>query len=108
MRVKQEYFLPKYCSLLLNSELILIQAKINSNGIGVPDLGLTEISKFSIPIPSISEQKQIYDFLQKEIKNIDDIISKSQSQIKMLQEKRQALITSAVTGKIDVRNGVAA
>ena len=35
--------------------------------------------------------------------NLDNLISKSQSQINFLQEKRQALITAAVTGKIDVR-----
>jgi len=46
--------------------------------------------------------------LKKETAQFDNLISKSQSQVNFLQEKRQALITSAVTGKIDVRNGVAA
>ena len=67
-----------------------------------------KIENFVFALPPKTEQQQIYDFLQKETTNFDDIISKSQSQINFLQEKRQALITSAVTGKIDVRNGVAA
>ena len=58
-------------------------------------------------LPPEDEQQQIYDFLQKETKQFSNLISKSQSQVNFLQEKRQALITSAVTGKIDVRNGVA-
>ena len=66
------------------------------------------IKSIKIILPSLSEQKQIYDFTQKGTTYLDNIISKSQSQINFLQEKRQALITSAVTGKIDVRNGVAA
>ena len=66
------------------------------------------LANMKIPVPSEKEQHDIYDFLQKETKQFDNLISKSQSQIKLLQEKRQALITAAVTGKIDVRNGVAA
>ena len=67
-----------------------------------------KIENFVFALPPKTEQQQIYEFLDKETAQLDDIISKSQSQIKLLQEKRQALITSAVTGKIDVRNGVAA
>ena len=59
-----------------------------------------------VVVPPLNEQEDISHFLQTEINLINDIISKSQSQVKMLQEKRQALITSAVTGKIDVRNGI--
>ena len=61
-----------------------------------------------VPYPKKEEQKQIENFLDKETKQFDELISKSQSQVNLLQEKRQAIITSAVTGKIDVRNGVAA
>ena len=74
----------------------------------IKEITLEMLRNFVIAVPHKTEQKQIYDFLQKGTKNLDDLISKSQSQIKILQEKRQALITSAVTGKIDVRNGVAA
>ena len=52
----------------------------------------------------IDDQEQIYDFLQKETTQFDELIAKSKAQITLLEEKRQALITAAVTGKIDVRN----
>ena len=74
----------------------------------VPGLSRDTVYQIKLPIPKKEEQNQISDFLDKQTTQFDALISKSQSQIKMLQEKRQALITAAVTGKIDVRNGVAA
>ena len=73
----------------------------------VDSLRLNMIQDFVVTFGNKEEQQQILEFLVVQTKQIDDLISKSQSQIKMLQEKRQALITAAVTGKIDVRNGVA-
>ena len=55
------------------------------------------LANMQIPIPSEKEQYSIYDFLKKETAQLDDIISKSQSQVNSLQEKRLVLITNAVT-----------
>jgi len=59
-----------------------------------------------IPDPPIEEQHQISDFLDNETPKIDSLITKTENQIEKLQEYRNALISSVVTGKIDVRNGV--
>ena len=56
-----------------------------------------------IPLPSKEEQKEIANFLDKATSKIDSLIEKVENSIKLLKEYRQALITSAVTGKIDVR-----
>jgi len=61
------------------------------------------LANIKTPVPSEKEQNEIYDFLKKETTQFDNLISKSKQQVNFLQEKRQALITSAVTGKIDVR-----
>ena len=99
---------PYFLKHFLSSEIM--QNLISSSQVGASREGLTffEISNFLTPNPPKSEQKQISDFLDKQTAQFGDIISKSQSQVNFLQEKRQTLITSAVTGKIDVRNGVAA
>ena len=55
------------------------------------------------PIPSIDEQRAIADFLDRETGQIDALIKKIQESIKKLLEYRTALISAAVTGKIDVR-----
>ena len=59
-----------------------------------------------IPLPPLSEQKQIVDFLDRKTKQIDELIAAEQRKIELLKEYRQSLISEAVTGKIDVRNEV--
>ena len=55
------------------------------------------------PIPPITEQAAIADFLDRETAKIDAMVAKIETAIDRLQEYRTALITAAVTGKIDVR-----
>ncbi len=54
-------------------------------------------------LPTLSEQKEISDFLDRETAKIDSLITKARRAIDLLKERRTALISAAVTGKIDVR-----
>jgi len=65
------------------------------------------ILNFKQAYPPIDEQVEIAKFLDREISNIDKIINKLNQQITTIQEYRQALITAAVTGQIDVREKLA-
>jgi len=56
-----------------------------------------------IPVPDINEQQAIVDYLDQETSRIDNLVSKINQAIERLHEYRSALITAAVTGKIDVR-----
>ena len=56
-----------------------------------------------IRLPPASEQRQIVDFLDLCCGRIDALITKAFQVIETLREYRSALITDAVTGKIDVR-----
>ncbi len=60
-----------------------------------------------IPIPPLPEQRAIAAFLDRETAKLDALIAKIQEAIDLLKEQRTALISAAVTGKIDVR-GMAA
>ena len=53
--------------------------------------------------PSVNDQRAIASFLDRETARIDSVISKTEQSIEKLQEYRSALISAAVTGKIDVR-----
>ena len=59
------------------------------------------------PLPPLPEQRAIVDFLDRETARIDALITKVREAIDRLKELRQALISAAVTGKIDVREEVA-
>ena len=57
-----------------------------------------------LPLVPLGEQRAIAEFLNNEIDKIDELIGKAEEGIPLMQERRTALISAAVTGKIDVRN----
>ncbi|MCB9811285.1 restriction endonuclease subunit S [Candidatus Nomurabacteria bacterium] len=59
-----------------------------------------------LAVPPQNEQELIVAFLDQETTKIDTLITKAESAIQLLQERRTALISAAVTGKIDVRGFV--
>ena len=63
-------------------------------------------SSAPINLPPVSEQQKIADFLDRETAKIDSLIEKEKQIIEKMKEYRTALISAAVTGKIDVRGEV--
>ena len=66
------------------------------------------LAKFPVPLPPAAEQVAIVRFLANETGKADRMIAKIGDAITRLEEYRAALITAAVTGKIDLRNAVPA
>jgi type I restriction enzyme S subunit len=62
-----------------------------------------QIARLKIPIPPLPEQASIAAYLDKETAKLDALVGKVEEAVERLQEYRTALITAAVTGKIDVR-----
>jgi type I restriction enzyme S subunit len=59
---------------------------------------------FLAPYPPENEQKEIADFIKATLEKMSFLVEKSNSAIELMQERRTALISAAVTGKIDVRD----
>ena len=70
-------------------------------------INLEMIGGIDSPLPPLAEQKKIADFLDRETAKIDSLIEKEKQIIEKMKEYRTALISAAVTGKIDVRGEVA-
>jgi type I restriction enzyme S subunit len=68
----------------------------------------TRVRAVTVPEPPLPEQRAIADYLDRETGKIDRMAGKVEEAIARLQEYRAALITAAVTGKIDVRGEAAA
>ena len=66
------------------------------------------IGTFPFACPPITEQREILEFLSRETSKLDSLTAEAESAIALLQERRTALISAAVTGKIDVRGLVEA
>lgn len=79
-----------------------------SSGGGQPNLSQDDLRQLRIPIPNIEEQRAIASFLDSKTVEIDSLITKIYNAIDKLLEYRTALISAAVTGKIDVRDEVGA
>ena len=67
----------------------------------------TTLGAFTFSLPPRSEQDQIVEHLNERCAGLDALIAKANTMIAALREYRAALITDAVTGKIDVREAVA-
>lgn len=75
-------------------------------GTKMPRASSEQIANVSIPLPAVSEQRAIASFLECETAKIAALIAKIRDGIVKMREYRTALISSAVTGKIDVREVV--
>ena len=75
----------------------------NSVGVTYPAINSNDLGIFPIPVLPFDKAQEISEFLDKQTTQFDELIAKSKAQITLLEEKRQALITATVTGKIDVR-----
>jgi type I restriction enzyme S subunit len=75
-----------------------------ANGGGQPNISQDILKKIRIPVPPYSEQFHIVDYLEVALSKDDATISEAERAIHLLHERRSALISAAVTGKIDVRN----
>ena len=79
--------------------------KAHSTGVWESRLRLYADAFFSlrIPLPPLEEQSDIATFLAREAAKLDGLVTEADQAISLLQERRSALISAAVTGKIDVR-----
>lgn len=67
------------------------------------NIGMGVIENLACTVPPISEQMAIADYLKVEVGKMDSLINEANQAMFLLQERRTALISAAVTGKIDVR-----
>ncbi|MCE0826318.1 hypothetical protein LVQ78_09780 [Buttiauxella sp. A2-C2_NF] len=71
------------------------------------NIGQDTIKELIVALPPENEVQLLIEFLKKEINAFNTLTDLSHRQIALLQERRTALISAAVTGKIDVRDWVA-
>jgi len=87
---------------VLESELIQKQIKISMAGSAMPRTTLTKLAEYYGVLPTIDEQNQIVQFLDKKCGCIDRLIITKQSKIEKLEQYKRSLIYEYVTGKKEV------
>lgn len=64
---------------------------------------MPDIRAMKLALPPLSEQQAVLSVIEDESRRIDDLLAAARKAIALLQERRSALISAAVTGQIDVR-----
>ena len=96
----------KFYHYLFRTKIANIEFKRWSRGIMEMRLRLyfDELGRISMPYPPLAEQNEIICKIEKMEAEYEHLINKAQTAIQLMQERRTALISATVTGKIDVRN----
>ena len=95
---------PEWLNYLLNSTGVLGMARSMALlSVNQANLNPTKYQRIAVPVPKLSEQQKIASFLGRKTRGVDALISRVHQAIDHLKELRTALISAAVTGKIDMR-----
>ncbi|NJM77220.1 MAG: restriction endonuclease subunit S, partial [Acaryochloridaceae cyanobacterium RU_4_10] len=103
MKVVKQKINVEFLKYSLLGKLTETQISIGAKSNTVTNLHLDKIKEFLFSLPPIDEQIKIIQYLDKKTAKIDRQTAKVKDAIALLKEYRTALITNAVTGKIDVR-----
>lgn len=96
-------FDPRYLMWHLNASCVYEQGVLDTAGSTAPHVNVSTIRNYWLASPPLPEQTAIAAYLDRETAKIDQLVAKVEAAITRLLEYRTALITAAVTGKIDVR-----
>ena len=96
--------LPVYAYLLITSDGVVSELSLESKGSTMDNLNTETLGRVRMPVPPICEQNEILNYVEDVSGKYRALIDNSESAISLMQERRTALISAAVTGKIDVRD----
>jgi type I restriction enzyme, S subunit len=105
-----QHFIAWLCGSSMHPEYLLKVFKSMSQeldrmtmGATVKTIGMPDVRMLMTPVPPLGEQLSIVNYIDLEMSKIDVMLQKAAQAIELLNEHRAALISAAVTGKVDVR-----
>lgn len=93
-----------YLPCLLRGSTDATFGRIDEAAHGTKVLRMEGWTSIKLPVPPIEEQLEIVEAVEKQLATLSQLQAEAERSIELLQERRTALISAAVTGKIDVRN----
>ena len=103
VRLVKDQVCPTFVATFLRTPLVRDWLLLESVGSTMDNLNAAILSRLRVPLPPMNEQGAIVTYLSQAISKLDSLTAEAQRAITLLKEHRAALISAAVTGKIDVR-----
>lgn len=96
---------PEYLGYVIQSSAFVNRVAANSIGIAYPAIAETVLGRFPVALPpTVDEQQAIVAHIKMESTPLNDAISRTEDEIKLIREFRERQIADVVTGQIDVRS----
>jgi type I restriction enzyme S subunit len=104
MLMRQGPFNSHWLCYAMNTRVVRFQVEVVQYGAAQEQFNISHAVNFWTPTPPRDEQDRIVEYLDQETRKLDMLSADAERAIDLLQERRTALISAAVTGKIDVRS----
>jgi len=105
LRLSERGILGEFLKITFEHTSIAIeQLRVLSNATTIDVIYSYNLEKIWLPVPPIDEQGTILEYTSKRLNQLDNLSNELARNLTLLKERRSALISAAVTGKIDVRN----
>lgn len=101
-RCNTKFLYPKYAMYALNSEPVYLQGVADTIGSTSPHVNISTVCNYLLPVPALTEQKEIVNYLDAKCAEIDRLIAKKEQLVKELENYKKSLIYEVVTGKREV------
>ena len=101
-RCNTKFLYPKYAMYTLNSEPVYLQGVADTIGSTSTHVNISTVCNYLLPVPALTEQKEIANYLDAKCAEIDRLIAKKEQLVKELESYKKSLIYEVVTGKREV------
>ena len=88
---------PNFAKYALRDTAFLAEVESRSVGVSYPAINSSELGDIRVKLLALPAQRIVAEFLDRETAAIDELISEKESMLGLLEEKRQALVSHAVT-----------
>jgi type I restriction enzyme, S subunit len=103
LMVHEQIILRDFIRAIVSSFLFMTQIDLLKTGATIQHFGPTHLKQMKVVLPPKDEQEMLAGYIERHSDLFNKLVAEAQSAIELLQERRLALISAAVTGQIDVR-----
>ena len=101
-RCDEKRILPLFAMYALSSSHVRRQGEYDTFGSTSPHVNISTIRNYRIPLPIISEQKEICEYIHEKVLYLDTLVDKKEKEVAELESYKKSLIFEYVTGKKEV------